>query len=506
MNLRPYQLDQVRLIRESFARKHKRVILCSPTGSGKSVVMAEMIRAAYEKGSRVMALTHRIELFTSTLKHIGKTGIPCVELNASTKLPTGDWRVMVGMVNTVHNRIKKHAENFLPPQVIIVDEGHLKYFEKVIAAFPEAWVIMFSATPTGSHIHKIYTDIIQNIDIPDLIKQGYLVPCKAYQMQAIDEIEKVKIKGDDFDQQELFEKFDKTVIYKGLEEEYRRYAFGQKGIVFTTNVIEHTVKTYESLKAAGLNAFMVHSGNKQFPFTEAERTASIQEFEASTDGIMVNPGILTTGYDHAPIRWIGVYRAMASLPLWLQINGRGSRPILGADGRADLSAKSHFTILDFGSNHTRLGLWNQPRVWKIQDPKKAKKQKAAPVKTCDCGAMLFASVRVCEFCGKEFPKPTHDMIEGVMVAVDSDLPLGLNGKRLSELSIDELICCQKTGRLKASYVWRILRTKEKEAMGDQRFLSPYAEKMKYSFSWVSVHLHKIDDETQVGYKDYTLLP
>lgn len=505
MSLRYYQSDQVRLIRESFARKHKRIILCSPTGSGKSKVMAEMIRAAYEKGSRVLAVTHRMELFRSTLGHIGKTGIPCVELDSKTELPAGDWRVMIGMVNTVYNRIKKHAENFLPPNLIIVDEGHLKYFEYVIAAFPDAWVIMFSATPMGSHIHKIYTDIIQNIDIPELIKEGYLVPCKAYQMQDLAEVDKVKMKGDDFDQADLFKHFDKSTIYKGLENEYRRYVQGQKGIVFTTNIIEHTVKTYNSLKEAGTNAFIIHSGNKQFPFSDDERVKNIKAFEASTDGVMVNPGILTAGYDHPQIKWIGIYRAMTSLPLFLQICGRGSRPILGPDGKADLAVKSHFTILDFGTNHTRLGLWNQPRIWKIQDPKKNKKQKAAPVKTCPgCGAMLFASIRKCEFCGQEFEKPTHEMIVGVMVLVDTDIPLGLLGKKLSELSIDELISCQKTGKLKASFVWRILRTKEKEAMGDERFLSPYAEKMGYKFGWIAANMHKLDDESQVGYKNYTI--
>jgi len=509
MNLRPYQSDQIQLIRESFAKGHKRVILCSPTGSGKSVVMAEMIRQAYEKGTRVIVLTHRIELFKSMLKHIGQSEVPCVELAAGAKMPTGLWDIMVAMERTIWNRIKKEIDAFPVPGLFIIDEGHLEYFTKIIKAFPHVRVVMFSATPKGKHIHELYTDLIQNIDIPDLIEQGFLVTCKAYQMEDRAELDKVKMKGGEFDEADLFKHFNKSSLYKGLVDEYKKYAPGQKGLVFCVN-IEHTVKTYTTLLNAGLNAFMIHSGNKEYSFKEPQREKQVKAFEASTDGIMVNGGILTTGYDHNKILWIGFYRATTSLELFLQICGRGSRPILGADDRADLSKKSHFTILDFGSNHTRHGLWNQPRKWKIQDPKRAKKERAAPVKTCDgCGAMLFASIRKCEFCGKEFPAPTFETIDGVMVEVNTEIPLGLIGKRLSDLSIEELVACQKTGKLKATYVWRILRTREKESIDEkgkehERFIGPYAEIMKYKFGWVAAHYHKMDEDSQIGFNNFTL--
>lgn len=490
MNLRPYQLEGMALIQESFRKGHKRVIRCAPTGSGKSLEMAEMTRRAYEKGRRVIILTHRMELFKSTLAHLGRSGIPCFELNAGAYMPPGDWRVCLAMEKTLWNRISKPDYVGQTPDMLIADEIHFQNFSKIIDYYRESYLIGFSATPKGKHIHKIYTDIVQNVDIPDLLASGFLTPCKPYQMQ--DDFSDVKIKGEDFEEASLFKHFDKSKLYDGIIDEYRDKCNGQKGIVFCVN-IEHTVKTYEAFKAAGINAFMVHSGSKTYKMSEDERVRQTQAFEDSTDGVIINSGILTTGYDHAAILWVGIMRATLSLPLWLQMQGRGSRIYPG---------KERFTVLDFGQNHTRLGLWNQPRTWDIKAPKKKKKLNAAPVKTCpSCGAMIYATARLCEFCGHEFPKPTFELREGIMCEVGSDVPLGLSGKKISELSISELILCQRVGKMKPTYIWRIIRTKEKDQPG---LLEQYAEKMEYKRGWLYHHQSKVDDSTQVGFKDLTI--
>lgn len=508
MNLRPYQVEGMSFLQESFRKGHKRVIRCAPTGSGKSIEMAEMTRRAYEKGRRVIILTHRMELFKSTLAHLGRSGIPCVELNAGADMPLGDWRVMLAMEKTLWNRIAKSntdstgGEKFyngvnnngydltdanppmLSPDMLIADEIHFQNFSKIIDYYSSAFLIGFSATPKGKHIHKIYTDIVQNIDIPDLIAQGFLTRCKPYQMQ--DDFSDVKVKGSDFEEASLFKHFDKSKLYDGIIDEYRDKCNGQKGIVFCVN-IEHTVKTYEAFKAAGINAFMVHSGSKAFKMSEDERTRQIQGFEASEDGVMINSGILTTGYDHAAILWVGIMRATLSLPLWLQMQGRGSRIYPG---------KTHFTVLDFGQNHTRLGLWNQPRTWDIKEPKKKKKLSAAPVKTCpSCGAMIYATVRVCEYCSFQFPVPTFELREGIMCEVDSLVPLGMTGKRISEISLEDIANLQRTKRYKSTYCWRIIRSRGSDA------IKAYAQMFGYKNGWVFAQNQKIEDSK---FSDYII--
>jgi superfamily II DNA or RNA helicase len=116
--------------------------------------MAEMTRLAYEKGSRVILLTHRKELFKSTLSHLSHANIPCAELDSGSPIPLGDWRIMLAMEKTLWNRIRKTPSLLLTPDLIICDEGHFNNFTKIIQHFSDAYVITFTATPQGKHISK----------------------------------------------------------------------------------------------------------------------------------------------------------------------------------------------------------------------------------------------------------------------------------------------------------------------------------------------------------------
>ena len=437
--------------------------------------MALMVKQAFEKGKRVLILTHRMELFKSTLKHFGNAGIPCVSLEAGNKMPIGDWRVMLAMEKTIWNKIKR-GENILPIDLIIGDEIHYNNFTKIIEHFPAAYLIGFSATPTGKHICKIYTDIINNIDIPELINQRWLVPCRAYQMQ--DNFDDVKISKGEFEDKSLFQHFNTSKLYKGIIDEYRTRALGKKTIVFCVNV-EHTKATWQTFVDAGfLNVRLVHS-----KMDERVRRCNIDEFERMPSGIMINCGILTTGYDHPPVECIIVYRATTSLPLWLQMQGRGSRPHEGKD---------EFICLDFGQNHTRLGLWNQQREWTLLPPKKRKALGSAPVRSCPtCSAMLHASARKCEFCGFVFSIVTTELREGVMCEITSGTPLSAKGKRISDLSIEQLIELQKVKRMKSSYIWRVMRARGTDA------LKIYREQMGYNPYWLIQQMQKLQaGETQ----------
>lgn len=494
---RPYQSDSVyTLIPNAFRAGHTSVIRYAPMRSGKSIEQALMTQRAYEKGSRVLLLTHRSKIFRSTLKHLANADVPCFDLDASKDMPPGDWRVMLAMERTLWNRIRSAPDSILQPNLILVDEIHLNNFTKIIEFFkarnPKTFVVAFSGTPKGKHLFKHFSQIIINVDSQDLIATGDLVPVKAYQMQD-SEIDNVKRdKKGEFDLKAMFQHYDKPKRYDGLIDEYKSKCLGQKGIVFCCD-IEHTVKTYEAFRSHGINAFMCHSGNKSYPMTESQSDAMIAAFEASEDGVMINQGKLDTGYDHPPMKWVAVDRATTSLQLWLQMATRACTPHPG---------KTFATLLDFGMNHTRHGLVHQPRKWELKEPKK-KKEQAAPVKTCEgCSAMVYASARICPHCGHEFPAPTFELREGVMCEVGTDVPLGLTGKKISELTTEELILCQRVEKMKPTYVWRTLRTREKN--GEADILTDYAKKMGYSNGWLWHQKSKLDDETQIGFKDLTI--
>jgi len=99
------------------------------------------------------------------------------------------------------------------------------------------------------------------------------------------------------------------------------------------------------------------------------------------------------GVDYA---WNGVNRATLSLPLWLQMVGRGSRLF---------NNKDHFVVIDQGGNAQKHELWEAPREWHLHKKPKRKGggDGVATVKICDhCQAMNFSNARKCSSCGEPF--------------------------------------------------------------------------------------------------------
>ena len=89
MQLRPYQIGAVDEIRAAF-KDSKRVVLCLPTGAGKTVVFSEIVRRVLEKGRRVAIVTHRRELLSQAGK-LNRCDILMVQtLNTQIKRGSGD--------------------------------------------------------------------------------------------------------------------------------------------------------------------------------------------------------------------------------------------------------------------------------------------------------------------------------------------------------------------------------------------------------------------------------
>jgi superfamily II DNA or RNA helicase len=470
LSLRDYQVNTINVTRQGFAR-HQRQLMVLPTGGGKTVVFSEIVAAAAKKGTRVLVLTDRNELHISTIESMKPYNIRFTTVDANSKKFDKDAIVYISMVETFKRRFEKYLSE-IKFDLIIADEAHMGNFSAVYDLLPEAKVIGATATPVGKHLYKYFTNIIQEIDTPDLVEQGFLVPCKPFQM--VDDFSDLKSGIGDFSEQSNFEHFDKKGLYDGVIKEWTERANGVKTIVFCVN-IEHTINTCQAFKDAGISSEFVTSNT---PKEERERI--LKAFSAGYITVLVNCGILTKGYNEPSIQCVIVNRATTSLALWLQMVGRGSRLYPG---------KKDFLLLDFGGNHTRpgLGMWNKSRVWELKQPKK-KTESVAPCKSCkSCQAIVPASARVCEFCGSEFEKPNAELKEGVMIEVKPEIPEHIKGRKYSQLKLMELLSLSKMGIIKSSMVWRIVRAKGADEVRN------YANIAGYKGGWVKAQLEKISD-------------
>ena len=424
--LRPYQVDSVGQVQRAFASGYKRVILCLPTGAGKTVIFSDIAARAAAKGKRVAILTHRREL----LSQAGR-------LNSCDVL----------MVETLNNQIKRGLD-LSQYDLLVVDEAHIGNFRKVLKGF-EGFVIGATATPVSNPpLKESYNAIVCPVGIESLIGQGWLAVPKTYAMHPVD-TSKLETARGEYTEASLDDAFNKPKVYEGVVSEFVKKWADKKAIVFCVNISATINTAIEFRKQLGPGrVWGVHS--KQSP---QERERIIADFSASKNGILVNCGIATTGFDCPDIEVVVINRATKSVALWLQMVGRASRRTPN---------KSDFTILDFGENVTRLGFWQEPRDWAnlFEHPKK-KGEGVAPVKDCPaCGFVAYASARICANCGAEFapnPKTEAEVLAELKEMQYKQLGK-LEGRKIYDIAQNpaDLFELQRVKKYKQAFIERVL--------------------------------------------------
>ena len=424
--LRDYQVDSIGQVQAAFQSGSKRVILCLPTGAGKTVIFSDIAARATEKGKRVAIITHRREL----LSQAGR-------LNSCDIL----------MVETLNNQIKKGLD-LNQYDLLVIDEAHIGNFRKVLEGF-NGFVIGATATPVSNPpLKEQYNSIVCPVGIEQLILDKWLATPHTYAMHPVD-TSKLETARGEFTEASLDDAFNRPKVYEGVVHEFCQRWRDKKAIVFCVN-ISATVNTAQAF-ANELGAGRVYAVHSKQPIKERE--ALIEAFTASKDGVLINCGIATTGFDCPDIEVVVVNRATKSVALWLQMVGRASRTT---------PSKSAFTILDFGENVTRLGFWQEPRDWAqlFENPKK-KGEGVAPVKDCPaCGFVAYASARICANCGAEFapnPKTEAEVLAELKLMQYKQLGR-LEGRRIYDIAQNsaDLFELQRVKKYKQAFIERVL--------------------------------------------------
>ena len=424
--LRDYQVDSIGQVQAAFQQGSRRVILCLPTGAGKTVIFSDIAHRAAEKGKRVAILTHRREL----LSQAGR-------LNSCSVL----------MVETLNNQIKKGLD-LGKYDLLVIDEAHIGNFRKVLEGF-NGFVIGATATPLSNPpLKEQYNAIVCPVGIEQLIADRWLATPQTYAMHPVD-TSTLKTARGEFTEASLDDAFNRPKVYEGVVKEFVGRWRDKKAIVFCVN-ISATINTAQAF-ATELGEGRVYAVHSKQPIKERE--ALIEAFTASKDGILVNCGIATTGFDCPDIEVVVVNRATKSVALWLQMVGRASRTT---------PSKTAFTILDFGENVTRLGFWQEPRDWAqiFLHPKK-KGEGVAPVKDCpDCGFVAYASARICANCGAEFapnPKTEAEVLAELKLMQYKQMGK-LEGRKIYDIAQNsaDLFELQRVKKYKQAFIERVL--------------------------------------------------
>lgn len=446
---RSYQNECVTSLYGYFETKSGNPVCALPTGTGKSVVIAMFLESIFKQwqNQKVLVLTHVKELIQQNyMKLIALwPGAPAGINSAGLGKRDIHERIIFAGIASV----AKLFAVFGHVDLIIIDECHLvsPNDETMYRAFinglksmnPRLKVIGFTATPWRLGHGKIteegalFTDVCFDITGMEpfnrLIAEGYLAPLVPKRTALTLDVEGVHMRGSEFIANELQAAVDKDELTRrALSEAVEKGHDRHKWLIFAAGV-HHALRVSEILEAEfGIQCPAVHSD-----LASGQRDKFISDFRNGRVRAVVNNNVLTTGLDVPDIDLILMLRPTASPVLWVQMLGRGTRPVYAPGFDLNdmgqrleaiaASQKQDCLVLDFAGNTKRLGPINDPVI----PHKKGKKGGTAPVKLCEmCDTWNHARASKCAHCGAEFvidiklktEASTHELIKGDLPVVE----------------------------------------------------------------------------------------
>lgn len=355
------------------------VLIVSPAGSGKSIVIAEIARLTTMKQNHVLFMVHSQELVSQIRETFKQNG---VDPKYTTVMTVG--------------KIKNRLERLPYPSLIITDETHhsrAKTYTTIYNYYDQSFRLGFTASPwrmNGKGFTDIYDTMIEGPTVEWLINNHFLAPYKYFAPTLADLDALKKSSTGDYSKKSMDKAVNKT-IFGDVVKHYKTIADGKQTILYAHS-IEASKQIAESFTNEGIRA--VHVDGKT---PQSQRKKIMNEFRNGDIRILTNVDIVSEGFDVPDCSCVILLRPTASLVLHIQQSMRSMR----------YKPNKQATIIDHVGNYEKHGLPDTNREWTIEDREKQKKKKSdneQPTKTCEfCFAVIPSQTRICPECQHELP-------------------------------------------------------------------------------------------------------
>jgi superfamily II DNA or RNA helicase len=342
MHLRPYQTDAISKTLTAW-NDHTDVLGVAATGAGKTVIFIKLLTDLMDQqpGARCAVLAHREELIHQPIERLRAVAGEWLMAGTLERPRVGlllgeqkdyDRQLTVATVQTLAR--PKHLVRLLdagPIDYLITDEAHhaispsyLKVVAGMRAANPSLKHLGVTATPQrgdGLALANGFTHTAFTVTIADLVRQGYLVKPSWYAISTQIDLAGVKTQAGDFQQTQLAQRFDTDACRQVVVAAHKEYASDRPAIAFTVSVAG-AYALAEAFNAAGFSARAADgTTDKQV------RRQILVDFRAGKFQVLVNCGLWTEGLDVPEIACIHLARPTKSDGLYIQMVGRGLRPV-----------------------------------------------------------------------------------------------------------------------------------------------------------------------------------
>lgn len=359
MQLRPYQIEALQAVHDAFERGIHRQLLSLPTGAGKTVVFAELVR---QRPGRTLVLAHRDRLIEQAHAKLS-TVIDKQELGI-IKGPVNHVgaRTIVASVQTLGAKSGKRLATLEPFDTIIIDEAHRSaapgYLRVLERAFDPSRTLLLGVTATpnrtdGIGLSKVYDEIVYSVDILSMISQGYLAPLTGYRVVLDTDFSGLRTKRGldgirDFDESQVAEMMSAANWVEHLAQTWLKYARDRRTIAFVPRVAM-AYRLCEHLRELGIRAEALDGTTD----TRVQRDV-VRRFETGEVQFLANRDLFVEGADIPSIDCVVFARPTKSQIVYSQAVGRGTR-LSPATGKKDclvldiVGATNHLSLCTLGS-------------------------------------------------------------------------------------------------------------------------------------------------------------
>ena len=347
LELRDYQTRIVEQAQD-LLRKDPSLLVAAPTGSGKTVILAEIAAMALERNQRIGLLVHRQELVVQAEEKIARQ---CGRSPGVVWQDRREWEqpVTVMAQDTISGLELPEGPGL---DLLIIDEAHHAVapgWLRTVERLRPRYLLGFSATPFRQDREplspKPFAKVIRPVTPMELIDRKLLCPAV---------IESPVLCEPGGETQPISQAKNPEAIYHQAV----RYALAQgrsRILLYASQTRERSPvqviqMTAKLLRRAGINAGEVHQD-----LSAKQRKEALARFQGSASAsVLVNYMALTEGTDLPHVDCVIIGRHTSSESTIIQMIGRGLRPhgqkedclVLDYTGRPDMNDIIHYWRLD----------------------------------------------------------------------------------------------------------------------------------------------------------------
>ena len=376
MELRNYQQDIFNKATEAFKDGAKGICCVLPCRSGKSYIMARMIKGA--KG-KVLVLAHRHTLINQHKELLRNLGVLTDN-------------VRVESVFTEASRLGRYAPEDVA--LIIIDEAHLSEAAsyRKVCEYYKCRRVLFTATPArldGKPLTLADT-LITGITAEELIKSGAISEYDYYAPDLDLKLDSVDMVAGEYNNGQLTELMCQAAIYGDVLKYYRTLGGNRQAIAYCTSV-KHSEQTAKMFCDNGIAAISIDGSMSQ-----KERNKRMELFKGGKVQILCNCNLISEGVTLPNASVALLLRPTMSLPLFIQQACRVLTPVPGKKA----------VIIDFVNNVQKHGLPTEAHSWSLTQTIEPRKEfngdGTLTIRQCENCFKCFKTAPKCPYCGYEY--------------------------------------------------------------------------------------------------------